>query len=154
MQFYLLLALLIWLFRRPNGPIFVYAGSRWSASSENSPPDWVFVPQLAALLPQAQAYLAEGFFYCWLPHQAICFGFGILLYDFVVAETKPALGASLLVGASLCFSAWGAEVALLFALACAVLASNATLSLGCLLGRHSYAVYLVHFAVVSAITAL
>src|SRR4029077_7943678 len=101
-----------------------------------------------------QAYLAEGFFYCWLPRQAICFGFGILLYDFVVLKNRPALGASLLVGAALCFSAWGAEVALLFALACAVLASNVTLALGCLLGRHSYAIYLVHFAVVSAIAAL
>jgi exopolysaccharide production protein ExoZ len=71
-----------------------------------------------------------------------------------VLKNRPTLGASLLVGAALCFSAWGAEVALLFALACAVLASSARLALGCLLGRHSYAIYLVHFAVVSAITAL
>ncbi len=154
MQFYLLFPLLIWLFRRPNGPIFVYAGIALVSVAGKFAADWVLVPHLAASLPHGQAYLAEGFFYCWLPRQAICFGFGILLYDFVALKRKPTLGASLLVGASLCFSAWGAEVAILFALACVVLASNATLSLGCLLGRHSYAIYLVHFAVVSAITAL
>jgi peptidoglycan/LPS O-acetylase OafA/YrhL len=154
MQFYLLFPLLIWLFRRPNGPILVYASIALVSVVGKFAADWVFVPHLAASLPQGQAYLAEGFFYCWLPRQAICFGFGILLYDFVVRKNRPALGASLLVGAALCFSAWGAEVALLFALACAVLVLNARLSLGCLLGRHSYAIYLVHFAVVSAVTAL
>jgi exopolysaccharide production protein ExoZ len=154
MQFYLLFPLLIWLFRRPNGPILVYASIALVSVAGKFAADWVFAPQLAASLPQGQAYLAEGFFYCWLPHQAICFGFGILLYDFVVLKNRPTSGASLLVGAALCFSAWGAEVALLFAFACAVLASNARLALGCLLGRHSYAIYLVHFAVVSAITAL
>jgi exopolysaccharide production protein ExoZ len=48
----------------------------------------------------------------------------------------------------------GAEVALLAALALGVLISNVSLSWMTLLGRHSYAIYLVHFAVVSFIAAL
>jgi peptidoglycan/LPS O-acetylase OafA/YrhL len=43
---------------------------------------------------------------------------------------------------------------LLFALACGILAANVRLSFVALLGRHSYAIYLVHFALVSAISAL
>jgi peptidoglycan/LPS O-acetylase OafA/YrhL len=154
MQFYLLFPLLIQLFRRSNGPLLVYGLIALTSVIGQFAADHYFIPRLAQSVPRGEAQLAEGFYYCWLPRQAICFGFGILLYDFVVLKNRPALGASLLVGAALCFSAWGAEVALLFALACAVLASNVTLALGCLLGRHSYAIYLVHFAVVSAIAAL
>ena len=85
---------------------------------------------------------------------SICFGFGILLYDFIELKNKPSLGALLLAGASLSYAAWGAEVMLLFALACGVLAANVRLAFVALLGRHSYAIYLVHFALVSAISAL
>lgn len=155
MQFYLLFPLLIYLFRRPNGPMMIYAVIALVSVVGHFAADWYLVPRLVASLPQGQAYLAEGFYYCWLPRQAICFGFGILLYDFIERKSQPPLfGALLLVGASLFASAWGAEVAILFALAWAVLSSNATISLVGLLGRHSYAIYLVHFALVSAIAAL
>lgn len=154
MQFYLLFPLLIWLFRRPNGPIVVYAVIALASVVGKFAADWYLVPRLAASLPQGRAYLAEGFYYCWLPRQAICFGFGILLFDLIALKNKPRSGALLLVGASLFSSAWGAEVAILFALAWTILASNVTLSSMSLFGRHSYAIYLVHFAMVSAITAL
>jgi peptidoglycan/LPS O-acetylase OafA/YrhL len=116
--------------------------------------DGYLLPHLAASLPQSQAYLANGFFYCWLPQQLICFGFGILLYDFIELKNRPIAGAMLLAGAALSYSTWGAEVVLLFALAYGVLAANVRLSFVALLGRHSYAIYLIHFALVSAITAL
>jgi exopolysaccharide production protein ExoZ len=154
MQFYLLFPLLIFLFRRPNGPILVYAGIALISVIGKFAADFYLLPHLAASLPQDQAYLANGFFYCWLPRQLICFGFGVLLYDFIELKNKPLFGALLLAGASLSFSTWGAEVVLLFALACGILAANVRLSFVALLGRHSYAIYLVHFALVSAIAAL
>jgi exopolysaccharide production protein ExoZ len=154
MQFYLLFPLLIYLFRRPNGPILVYGGIALIGVIGKFTADLYLLPHLAASLPQDQAYLANGFFYCWLPHQLICFGFGILLYDFIDLKNKPIFGALLLAGAGLSLSTWGAEVVLLFALACGVLAANVRLPFVALLGRHSYAIYLVHFALVSAISAL
>ena len=154
MQFYLLFPLLILLFRRPNGPMLVYAGIALVSVIGKFVADGYLLPHLAASLPQSQAYLASGFFYCWLPQQLICFGFGILLYDFIELKNKPITGAVLLAGASLSYSKWGAEVMLLFALAYSVLAMNVRLSFVALLGRHSYAIYLIHFALVSAITAL
>ena len=154
MQFYLLFPLLIFLFRRPNGPMLVYAGIALVSVIGKFLADGYLLPHLAASLPQDQAYLANGFFYCWLPQQLICFGFGILLYDFIELKNKPIAGAVLLAGASLSYSTWGAEVMLLFALAYGVLAANVRLSFVALLGRHSYAIYLIHFALVSAITAL
>jgi peptidoglycan/LPS O-acetylase OafA/YrhL len=154
MQFYLLFPLLIFLFRRPSGPMLVYAGIALVSVVGKFLADGYLLPHLAASLPEDQAYLANGFFYCWLPQQLICFGFGILLYDFIELKNRPITGAVLLAGASLSYSTWGAEVMLLFALAYAVLAANARLSFVALLGRHSYAIYLIHFALVSAITAL
>jgi exopolysaccharide production protein ExoZ len=154
MQFYLLFPLLIFLFRRPNGPMLVYAGIALISVIGKFAADQYLLPHLAASLPQGQAYLANGFFYCWLPQQLICFGFGILLYDFIELKNKPSFGALLLAGASLSFSTWGAEVMLLFALAFGILAANVRLAFVGLLGRHSYAIYLVHFALVSAIAAL
>jgi exopolysaccharide production protein ExoZ len=154
MQFYLLFPLLIFLFRRPNGPILIYAGIPLTSVIGKFVADVYLLPHLAASLPQDQAYLANGFFYCWLPQQLICFGFGILLYDFIELKNKPLLGAVLLAAASLSYPTWGAEVVLLFALAFGILAANVRLAFVALLGRHSYAIYLVHFALVSAISAL
>lgn len=154
MQFYLLFPLLIFLFRRPNGPLLVYAGIALVSVIAKFAADGYLLPHLAASLPEREAYLANGFFYCWLPQQLICFGFGILLYDFIELKNRPIAGAVLLVAASLSYSTWGAEVVLLFALAFGVLAANVRLSLVALLGRHSYAIYLIHFALVSAISAL
>jgi exopolysaccharide production protein ExoZ len=154
MQFYLLFPLLIYLFRRPNGPMPVYAGIALVSVIGKFLADGYLLPHLAASLPQSRAYLANGFFYCWLPQQLICFGFGILLYDFIELKNRPIAGAMLLAGAALSYSTWGAEVVLLFALAYGVLAANVRLSFVALLGRHSYAIYLIHFALVSAITAL
>jgi peptidoglycan/LPS O-acetylase OafA/YrhL len=153
MQFYLLFPLLIYLFRRPNGPIFVYASIALVSAIGQFAADQYLIRWLAASLPAGRAYLADGYFYCWLPHQAICFGFGILLYDCIELKRKPTFGALFLTGASLT-GAWGAEVVLLFALAYLVMASNVTMSAMSLLGRHSYAIYLVHFAVVSMIATL
>jgi exopolysaccharide production protein ExoZ len=154
MQFYLLFPLLIFLFRRPNGPIRVYAAIALIGVIGQFAADLYLLPRLAASLPPDQAYLANGFFYCWLPHQLICFGFGILLYDFIELRNKPLFGTVLLAGAALAFSTWGAEVVLLFALACGVLAAHLRLNFVALLGRHSYAIYLIHFALVSGIAAL
>jgi exopolysaccharide production protein ExoZ len=154
MQFYLLFPLLIMLFRRPNGPTLVYGGIALIGVIGKFMADGYLLPRLAASLPHDQAYLANAFFYCWLPQQLICFGFGILLYDFIELKNRPWFGALLLAGASLSYSRWGAEVVLLFALACGILAANVRLPLVGLLGRHSYAIYLVHFAMVTAISAL
>jgi exopolysaccharide production protein ExoZ len=153
MQFYMLFPLLIRLFKRSNGPLLLYGLIALTNVIGQFAADRYFIPRLAQSLPRGEAQLAEGFYYCWLPHQAICFGFGILLYDFVELKNRPTFGALLLVGASL-FTAWGAQVALLFALAYAILATSATMSVLGLLGRHSYAIYLAHFAVVAAITRL
>ncbi len=153
MQFYLLFPLLIQLFRRSNGPLLVYGLIALTSVVGHFAADHYLIPRLPQSLPRGVAQLTEAFYYCWLPRQAICFGFGILLYDLVELKNRPKLGALLLLGASL-FTAWGAQVALLFALAYAILATSATLSILGLLGRHSYAIYLVHFAVVAAITTL
>ena len=154
MQFYLLFPLLISLFRRSaNGPLLVYALIALVSVIGQFAADHYLIPRLAASLPASQAPLAEGLFYCWLPHQAICFGFGILLYDYIELKNRPTFGALLLFGASLS-SAWGAEVALLAAFAFAVLTSNVSMSWVGLFGRHSYAIYLIHFAVVLAVAAL
>jgi peptidoglycan/LPS O-acetylase OafA/YrhL len=141
------------LFRRPNGPLLVYALIALTSVIGQFAADQYLLPRLAASLPGDEAYLAKAFFYCWLPRQAICFGFGILLHDYIELKNRPVLGTLLLVAAALS-SAWGAHVALLFALAGVILTSNFTLSFMAVLGRHSYAIYLAHFAVLSAITAL
>jgi exopolysaccharide production protein ExoZ len=153
MQFYLLFPLIIQLFRRPNGAISCYALIAAVSVTAQFAADRYLVPHLAAALPGGQTYLAEGFFYCWLPRQLICFGFGILLYDVIEQRNRPTFGTMLLIGASL-FSGWGAEVAVLSAAAFGILASRLTLPFASLLGRHSYAVYLAHFALVSTIQAL
>ena len=154
MQFYLLFPLLIVLFRRTKGPMLVYAGIALISVIGKFSAELYLLPRLAASLPQDQAYLADGFFYCWLPQQLICFGFGILLYDFIELKNKPSFGAVLLAGASLTYSTWGAEIVLLFALAYGILAAGIRLPFIGILGRHSYAIYLVHFAVVSASSSL
>jgi exopolysaccharide production protein ExoZ len=153
MQFYLLFPLLIYLFRRSNGPMLVYTLIALVSVIGQFAADHYLIPRLVASLPASQASLAEGFFYCWLPRQAICFGFGILLYDYIELKNRPTFGALFLLGASLS-SAWGAEVALLATFAFAVLTSNVSMSWMGLFGRHSYAIYLIHFAVVLAIAGL
>jgi exopolysaccharide production protein ExoZ len=153
MQFYLLFPLLIYLFRRRNGTTLCYALIALASVVGQFVVEPNLIPRLAASLPASQAYLAEGVFTSWLPHQVICFGFGILLHDYIELKNRPAFGALFLLGAAL-VSPQGAEVALLAALALGVLISNVSLSWMTLLGRHSYAIYLVHFAVVSFIAAL
>jgi exopolysaccharide production protein ExoZ len=153
MQFYLLFPLLIYLFRRRNGAMLCYALIALVSVIGQFVVEPNLIPRLAASLPASQAYLAEGVFTSWLPHQVICFGFGILLYDYIELKNRPAFGALFLLGAAL-VSPQGAEVALLAALALGVLISNVSLSWMTVLGRHSYAIYLVHFAVVSFIAAL
>jgi exopolysaccharide production protein ExoZ len=152
MQFYLLFPLLLYLFRQKNGPMVLYALIALVSIAGHFAEQYL-VPQMAASLPKSQAHLAEGFFYCWLPRQSICFGFGILLYDCIERRSRPSLGALFLIGACL-FSAWTSQVAILFAISLAMLARNLTAPAMGLVGRHSYAIYLVHFALLSAVAAL
>jgi exopolysaccharide production protein ExoZ len=153
MQFYLLFPLILYLFRRQNGPLICYALIALVSALGQLAAQQYLIPQMAASLPQDQAYLAEGFYYCWLPQQSVCFGCGILLYDCVERKNLPTLGMLFLVGASLS-SAWNSQVVILCAGAFAVLALNVASSFVGLLGRHSYAIYLTHFALVPAIGAL
>ncbi len=153
MQFYLLFPLLIYLFRRRNGRIFCYALiALFSAAGEFAAQRYL-IPQMAMSLPQNQAYLADAFYYCWLPRQSVCFGFGILIYDGIVRRNLPTLGVLFLMGACLS-SAWGAQIVILSAMAFAILALKVTIPFLALFGRHSYAIYLMHVAVVSAIARL
>jgi hypothetical protein len=86
MQFYLLFPLIIGLFRRDNGPLVIYALIALVSASGQFVADHYLVPQLSASLSKDGARLAYAFFYCSLPHQLICFGFGIL-YDIVNVES-------------------------------------------------------------------
>jgi exopolysaccharide production protein ExoZ len=153
MQFYLLFPLIIYLFRRRNGPVFCYAFIALLSAVGQFAAQRYLVPQMAASLPGDQAYLADAFFYCWLPHQSVCFGFGILLHDTIEQKKLPTLGVLFLVGACLS-SSWGGLIVILAAISFAVLALNVTNSFMSLLGRHSYAIYLTHFALISGISAL
>ena len=154
MQFYLLFPLLIYLFRRRSGAVLCYASIALVSLVGQFVVEPYLIPRLAASLPAGQAFLAEGVFTSWLPRQAICFGFGILLYDYLELKNRPAFGGLLLLGAALLSGPQGSKVALLAALALVVLTSNVSSAWMTLLGRHSYAIYLVHFAVVSSIAAL
>jgi exopolysaccharide production protein ExoZ len=153
MQFYLLFPLIMYLFRRRNGPVFCYALIALVSAVGQFAARRYLVPQMAASLPGDQAYLADAFYYCWLPHQSVCFGFGILLYDAIEQKKLPTLGVLFLAGACLS-SSWGAQIVILAAISYAVLALNVTNAFISRLGRHSYAIYLTHFALISAITAL
>jgi peptidoglycan/LPS O-acetylase OafA/YrhL len=153
MQFYLLFPLILYLFRRPNGPSLCYALIALVSVVGQLAGQQFLIPQMAATLPKDQAYLAEAFYYCWLPQQSFCFGCGILLYDWVERKKLPMIGVLFLLGASLS-SAWNAQILILCAAAYAVLAANFATSFMSLLGRHSYAIYLSHFALVPAISAL
>jgi exopolysaccharide production protein ExoZ len=153
MQFYLLFPLIISIFRRPNGALLCCALIALVNVAGQFVADRYLIPWMTAVLPPSQAYLINGFFYCWLPRQLICFGFGILLYDWVERKSQSSLGAMFLVGATL-LTSWGAFVAVMAAASFAVLASKLTMPVLGLLGRHSYAIYLAHFAVISVIQAL
>jgi peptidoglycan/LPS O-acetylase OafA/YrhL len=157
MQFYLLFPLLIYIFRRRNGPIFLYTLIAISSALAQFAARRYLTPLLAATLPQDQAYLAEAFFYCWLPRQSICFGFGILLYQCIEQRKPSTPGILFLIGACLCSAredSWAAQIVILFAISFAVLAWNVMMPIMTLLGRHSYGIYLTHFGWASAITAL
>ena len=152
MQFYLLFPLIIHLFRRNNGPLIIYAVIALVSASEKFVADHYLVSQLAASLSTDGAHLANAFFYFSLPRQLICFGFGILLYD-IVSRNRPFAGALLLLGSCMC-SGWGANVAVLFFIALLVMADGVTVPWIAFFGRHSYAIYLVHFALISAVSAV
>jgi len=157
MQFYLLFPLIIYFFRRRNGPIFFYAVVALLNAIGEFAAQRYLIPQLAASLPENQAYLADAFFYCWLPRQSICFGFGIALYQCLEQRNPPKWGLIFLIAACLSSAwqdSWGAQIVILFVVSFAILALNVTVSFMSLLGRHSYAIYLTHFAWTSAITAL
>src|SRR5258708_5100338 len=153
MQFYLLFPLIIYLFRRRNGPAYFYALAAVVGAAAEMLAEQYFIPQLAASLPANQAYLARAFFYCWLPRQLICFGFGILLYQCIEQRKLAAMGVLLVISACLSFPAWGGQIVILAAISFAVLTMNTTMSWMALLGRHSYATYLTHVAWLSAISA-
>lgn len=144
MQFYLLFPLLLYVFRKRHGPLICYAFIAVFTVIAKLVADHVLEPHLAASLPASQSHLAHAFYYAWLPHQLICFGFGILLYDYIELKRHPTKGTLLLLGACL-VSLWTCEVAILALLALAVLALNIENPLAGLFGRHSYAIYLIHF---------
>jgi peptidoglycan/LPS O-acetylase OafA/YrhL len=157
MQFYLLFPLIIYVLRRRNGPTFFYVSVAVISVVGQIAAQRYLIPQMAASLPANQAYLANAFFYCWLPRQLICFGLGILLYQCIEQKNPPTLGFLFLIAACLCWS-WedsrGGQVVVLFVISFAILASNVTVSFMALLGRHSYAIYLTHFAWAAAIVRL
>lgn len=150
MQFYLLFPLLLYIFRKSNGPLLCYAFIAFFSIFTKLLADHLLEPHLAASLPADQNYLAHAFYFAWLPHQLICFGLGILLYDYIELKNRPTKGTILLLGACL-FSNWTCEVAALALFGFAVLALNIGNHLVGLFGRHSYAIYLVHFALVWAL---
>jgi peptidoglycan/LPS O-acetylase OafA/YrhL len=153
MQFYLLFPLLIYVFRKRNGPLFCYAVIAALTVVARFASEHLLIPQMAASLPANQGYLAEAFYFWWLPNQMICFGFGMLLYDYIELNNRPTIGTLLLLGSCLS-SIFGCQVVTLATISFAVLALNLKSSLMSLLGRHSYAIYLVHFAFVWALAAL
>jgi peptidoglycan/LPS O-acetylase OafA/YrhL len=59
-----------------------------------------------------------------------------------------------LIGGPCLSSSWAAQIVVLSAISFAVLALNVRASLMALLGRYSYAIYLTHVALASAVTAL
>ena len=146
-QFYLLFPLLLYIFRRRNGQLLCYALIAIVTVVAMLLADYVLQSHLTASLPPNQSHLSRAFYFTWLPRQLICFGFGILLYDYIELKSRSTKGTLLLLSACL-FSHWACEVAVLALLAFAVLALNVTNSLVALFGRHSYAIYLVHFAFV------
>ncbi|MEA2908044.1 MAG: hypothetical protein QOJ15_125 [Bradyrhizobium sp.] len=154
MQFYLLFPLIIYLFRRPNGPVFLYALVALISAAAEFAAQRYLIPRLALSLPANQAYLADAFYYCWLPRQFVCFGLGILLYQGIEHRNLSTLGVLLLIGGACLSSSWAAQIVVLSAISFAVLALNVTASVLALLGRHSYAIYLTHVALASAITTL
>jgi len=147
MQFYLLFPLLIYVFRKNNGPLICYTSIAVLNVLAQFAADHVLTQRMAAALPANAAHLADAFYYCWLPRQLICFGFGILLYDVIELKSRPTIGALLLIGAGL-FSSWTSEIVVLAAAAFAILLLNARAAPLGLLGRHSYSIYLFHFAFV------
>ncbi|MBY0381243.1 MAG: acyltransferase [Xanthobacteraceae bacterium] len=147
MQFYLLFPLLICVFRTKNGPLICYALIALVNVVAQFAADHFLMQRMAASLPANEVYLSEAFYFWWLPRQLICFGFGILLYDFIELKNRPTIGALLLIGAGL-FSSWTSEIVVLAAAAFVILALNMRAAPLGLLGRHSYAIYLFHFAFV------
>lgn len=152
-QFYLLFPLLIYLFRRPHGATYCYLLFAAASIIGHFVSDHYVTPHLEALLPASQAHLAGGISTAWLPRQALCFGFGILIYDLVELKRRPIFGAMLL-GLAAPFSTWGIEIVVLAAIAAVVLIANLSVPWIALFGRHSYPIYLIHFAVIPAMASL
>lgn len=154
MQFYLLFPLIIYLFRRPNGPIFFYALVALLSVVAEFAAQRYLIPRLALSMPENRAYLADAYYYCWLPRQLVCFGLGVLLYQGIEQRKLSTPGVLLLIGGACLSSSWAAQIVVLSTMAFAVLALNVTAPVMALLGRHSYAIYLTHTALAAAITTL
>jgi exopolysaccharide production protein ExoZ len=154
MQFYLLFPLIIYLFRRPNGPIFFYALVALLCAVSEFAAQHYLIPRLALSLPENRAYLADAYYYCWLPRQLVCFGLGVLLYQGIEQRNLSTLGALFLIVGACLSSSWASQIVLLSAMAFVVLALNVTAPVMALFGRHSYAIYLTHAALASVITRL
>ena len=125
MQFYLLFPLLICLFRRPNGPILVYAGIALVSVIGKFAADWVL-----AAAPRRVAAAGPG-----LSRQRLLLLLAAATADLLrlrhfavrlrrAEEQDRRSGRRCWSGRRCVYSAWGAEVVLLFALACGMLASN------------------------------
>lgn len=97
-----------------------------------------------------ERHLIIMFFYFWLPHQLICFGFGFLLFNHIEKKHFNWGGAVLLVIPAL-FSIWGISVLILFCGALFVLRTQISISWLSMTGKASYSMYLLHVAVIGIV---
>jgi peptidoglycan/LPS O-acetylase OafA/YrhL len=97
--------------------------------------------------PQGQEYLVGSFFSFWLPRQILAFGYGFLLFQYIQERSKDPI-PFIILGAVSFLSVWGASVLGLFLFSYFIIAMKIKLSLASILGRCSYSVYLIHFAVI------
>jgi peptidoglycan/LPS O-acetylase OafA/YrhL len=105
---------------------------------------------LEARLAPNEAFLADVFQDWWLPNQLLCFGFGLLLFNWMEKGALPAPGLAAMTLMALS-SPWGTTVFCLFLLAFFVL--SAQIRIGPLerIGQASYSIYLLHFAVIDLV---
>jgi peptidoglycan/LPS O-acetylase OafA/YrhL len=152
MQFYLLFPFLFWLVTRRYGPLMLAVTIASVYVLAMAASKWLFLPMMTAALPGDAKYLADSFFYFWLPRQLVCFGFGMLLHQEIAGRRPGWLAFALLAGACLP-TAWGRQVLFLAMLAFFVLRTGSETKAMSSIGENSYSMYLTHFAVIAFASA-
>ena len=142
MQFYLLFPLLIWLFRRRSGANLCYALIAL-VSARTICGSTIPCSALAASCRPAGPISATVYFNWWLPHQLVCFGFGILLFDWI--ERKSSRHSARCSWSALASPGHGDSASSFAPGSHWYVAAERHESAISLLGRHSYAIYLVPF---------